>query len=137
MAEPDDSELQSTPAPPVPTSFEPPRVRTLIATSSRYGRLPGGEFIEQCVDQLKFALKEHEEHAVILDKKDNDLLRVTRELETANAECRQLRKELLAKLQAPKEAEAEKPLAPSAADKPRRGGRPKKIVDLPPQAQAQ
>jgi hypothetical protein len=125
-AQDDESLDGATPPPPKPT-FDRAKVQRLLNTASRYGRIPGSDFIAEMAEQLRLSVAEIDGTAAKIDHEQANNLRAQRERDDALAECRVLRQDLLA-------ARAKISAAPKPDDTPaptpKKRGRKAKIVPM-------
>ncbi len=100
----DDESLDSAPPPPPKPTFDRAKAQRLLNTASRYGRIPGSDFIAEIADQLRLALGEIDGSQAKIDRAQAEQLQAVREAEAANAEAVLLRREVLALKTKPAEA---------------------------------
>lgn len=131
-------EVVSQPAAAPISAYDPEVTRRILDTSLRYERMPGGEHIQRMATQLRLAAKEIESFAPRLDSAQLETLKVQRELDVANRDCRLLREDvsrLRVDLKFAQPAIAKVP-APLKPERKKPGPKAKNVMELPPQPQA-
>lgn len=117
---------QTPVAPPAVLSRE--KVQSIMATVTRMARMPGAEFMQAAVEQLKLAIAEIDAAQRKIDTAQSGEIRAQREADTAIAECRRLREDLL---------NMRAMAQPVAVTEVKKRGPKAKVVALPDQKKAQ